>query len=253
MAKADPNNPDLVRDWGRNLLKDTSRPEAVRKQAAATVWRRLTEAKPNDAATASQVADLFRQAEFTDEAIALYKKAVELAPDSPQYREYLGEYYHTLKRTDEAKAVWKGIADGKNHNSKGLTRLGEVLGGFGYKAEAIEAIAEARKLDPESFDLRLKYADMLVEARRFQDADVELIAAEKFADDEDQRETLLGRRIACDQAAERLGATIDTLKAEVAGAKVNDPATWRRLARYAEAAPARSRGGPGGGKGGRAR
>jgi tetratricopeptide (TPR) repeat protein len=236
MAKTDPNNPDVVRDWGRTLLKDTTRPEAERKKAAATVWRRLTDTRPNDAATSAQVADLFRQAEFTDEAIALYRKAVDLAPDSPQYREYLGEYYHTLKRNDEAKAVWNAMAAGKNRNAKSLTRLGEVLGGFGYKTEAIEAIAEARKLDPDSFDLRVKYAELLVEAQRFQEADAELSGTEKLADNDDQRETLLGRRIACDQAANRLGAIIETLKADVAGAKVNDASTWRRLARYEEAA-----------------
>jgi hypothetical protein len=38
LAKADPGNPDVIRDWGRLLLKDTARPEAERKKAAAGVW-----------------------------------------------------------------------------------------------------------------------------------------------------------------------------------------------------------------------
>ena len=97
ISQTDPNNPDLVRDWGRLLLKDTTRPEAERKQAAAAVWGRLLAARPRDAATAAQVADLYRQAGQSAEAIAQYEKAVALAPDSPQYREYLGEYYHTLE------------------------------------------------------------------------------------------------------------------------------------------------------------
>src|SRR5262249_34904375 len=95
MNKAEPNNPDTIREWGRLLLRDESRPEAERKKAAAAVWRRSVEARPKDAAIAVQVADLFRQAEMPEEAIALYKKAIELAPGSPQYYEYLGEYYHT--------------------------------------------------------------------------------------------------------------------------------------------------------------
>src|SRR5262249_43162258 len=49
MAKADPNNPDTLREWGRLLLKDTARPEADRKQAAAAVWRRMADGRPKDA------------------------------------------------------------------------------------------------------------------------------------------------------------------------------------------------------------
>jgi tetratricopeptide (TPR) repeat protein len=56
-------------------------------------------------AVTAQVADLVRSAGMTDEAIALYKRAVELAPDAAQYREYLGEYYHSLKRSAEALAT----------------------------------------------------------------------------------------------------------------------------------------------------
>ncbi len=41
LVKAEPNNPDLVRDWGRLLLRDTSKPEADRKKAASAVWKRL--------------------------------------------------------------------------------------------------------------------------------------------------------------------------------------------------------------------
>ena len=65
---------------------------------AQSVWRRLTDARPKDPVIAAQVADLFRQAEMVDDAISLYLRAIELAPAAAQYREYLGEYYHTLKR-----------------------------------------------------------------------------------------------------------------------------------------------------------
>src|SRR5262249_37743628 len=100
LDKNEPNNPDTLREGGKVLLRDKDKPEADRKAAAVAAWKKLLEKKPNDAVAHAQVADLVRSAALTDEAIGLYKKAIELAPESAQYREYLGEYYHSLKRAD---------------------------------------------------------------------------------------------------------------------------------------------------------
>src|SRR5262249_52341011 len=132
LDKAEPNNPDTLRDWGGLVLRDTSKSEAARKAAAAAIWRKLIEAKPKDPVTIAQVADLFRQAEMTDHALALYRQAITLASNDAQYHEYLGEYLHALKRSDEALAAWAKIAEGANRNAKSLARLAEVFSGFGY-------------------------------------------------------------------------------------------------------------------------
>ena len=137
LDKTDKNNPDNICQWGLLILKDKSLPTADRKREAAAVWKRLTKARPDDALTATRVADLLRQAELTDEALALYRKAVELAPDEPQYREYLGQYYHSLDRRQEAVAAWQEMAAGKRHTTEYLHRLAEVLNSFGYLDESI--------------------------------------------------------------------------------------------------------------------
>ena len=54
---------------------------------------------PMTPVTTAQVADLLRQAEMTADALELYRKAATLAPANPQYREYIGEYLHNLKRS----------------------------------------------------------------------------------------------------------------------------------------------------------
>ncbi len=224
LAKAEPGNPDIIRDWGGLLLRDMSKPEAERKAAAAAVWKRMATEDVKDAVAIAQAADLLRQAEMVDDAIGL-------APDSAQYREYLGEYYHQLKRPADALATWRtGV--GKTAAEQG--RLGEVLAGFGYRKEALDPLTEAVKLAPDDFDLRLKLADLLLQLDRPLDSFTELIAASKASDSPEQAEAVLSREIKAHQAANALGGEIARLKTDLDTGKDATAARWTRLARYFE-------------------
>src|SRR5205807_9461431 len=133
-----------------------------------------------DPVVTSQVADLMRQAGASDDAVALYKKAIELAPNAAQYREYLGEYYHSLKRPAEALATWRPIADGANRNAKNLARLAEVFAGFGYRKEALAALSDAIALDKTDFNLYVSYADQLSQSEQPDEALKQLDQAAKL-------------------------------------------------------------------------
>ena len=214
LDKYEPNNPDTLRDWGRVILKDTARDEATRKKDAAAVWRRLTTAKPKDPLIASQVGELFRQAEMTDEALELYQKSISLAPDQAQYREYLGEYFHTLKRKDEAMATWRAIAEGKLKTAPNVARLAEVLASFGYLAEAVETNAEACKLDLKDFALQVKQADLLAQADQHDQALTQLAIVKKLAANDEEREAWLMRELRELQAVNKLKERIAELEKE---------------------------------------
>src|SRR5262245_42597338 len=235
MDKNEPNNPDTLREWGKLLLRDTTKPEAERKQAAVRVWRRLLDRKPKDPVTTAQGADPIRTAGQTDDAIALYQKAIELAPKEPQYREYLGEYYHVLKRPAEALAAWRPIAEGENRNAKNLARLAEVLSSFGYRKEAIAALADAVSLEKDDINLFLKYAGLLHLDGRNDDALKQLDAATKLVSNAEEAESILVEQIKIFQAIETLGARIAALKKELDAGKEPTADRWLRLARYHEA------------------
>ena len=49
LEQAEPSNPDTLRDWEPLVLRDTSKPQAERKAAASAIWRKMLDAKPNDA------------------------------------------------------------------------------------------------------------------------------------------------------------------------------------------------------------
>lgn len=236
LDKSDPNNPDYLREWGQLILRDKSRPEAARKQAAADVWRRLAAARPKDPLAATQVADLLRHAEMSDEALDYYRRASKLDPESPQYREYLGEYLHTLKRSAEALATWRDIAEGKNRNAKNLARLAEVLAGFGYLKDAVKTMGEACALENDDFARQLQYADLLTQNQQYDAALGELDQAAKLAENGEEREEVLRGQIKTFETAERLSAEIDALAKQLEEPAKANAAGWYRLARLLEAA-----------------
>ncbi len=235
LDKTDPNNPDTLREWGKMLMRDGARPEADRRAAAAAVWKRLLEKKPNDPVVTSQVADLMRSANVVDEAIALYKKAIDLAPDAAQYREYLGEYYHSLNRSAEALATWRPIAEGKNRSAKNLARLAEVFNGFGYRKEAIAAMADAITLEKDDFVLLMTYAQLLYEDGQHEPALAQIALASKRTSNPEEVEQILIAQIKVYQATEKLPDEIAALDKELIAGKDATAERWLRLARFYEA------------------
>ncbi len=230
----EPNNPDVLREWGKLLLKDTTKPEAERKQGAVAVWKRLIDRRPNDALTATQVADLFRQANLQDESLSLYRKAVELAPDSGQYREYLGEYLHSLKKPDEALVVWRGMAEGKQRNAKNLARLAEVLASFSYPAEAIKTLGDASTLDKTDFALQLRYGEMLAQNEKYDDALKQYDVVAALSKNDEEKDAVLMGRIRCRQGQDKLGEVAELLTKSLEK-DANQAEKWYELSRYREA------------------
>ena len=235
LAQASPGDADVLRDWGRAVLKDKSVESTARIAEATRIWKLILAARPDDALTTSQVADLFRQANLNDEATALYEKAVAQAPNDPQYREYLGEFYHVQKQPEKALATWKQIADGERKSALNLSRLAEVLNTFGYSKESTGYIAEAAALDPKDLSLQVRAADYHARADQFDKAfEYNAIAAALVAND-DEREQVLKQKIEVLQSARKLEEETEKL-AEALQANAGSSADqWLTLARYYEA------------------
>src|SRR5207244_5713952 len=173
-------------------------------QSALDIWNPQLYRRKADPAATAQVSDLVRGAGLTDDAIALYKKAIDYAPTAPQYREYLGEYLHNLKRKDEALAAWRPIAEGPNRTAKNLARLAEVFAGFGYRPEAIATIADALTLEKDDFNLTLRYADLLHQDQKFDVALKQLDAAGKLTNSPEDVEQVMVAQIKNFQAMDKL-------------------------------------------------
>ncbi|MDA1049521.1 MAG: DUF1583 domain-containing protein [Planctomycetota bacterium] len=235
LVESAPGNSDFVRDWGKLVLKNKELDQDARHAETTRIWNQILAARPDDALTMSQVADLFRQSNMQDEALALYQRAVAQAPNDPQYREYLGEFYHILKRPEEALATWTAIADGERHTAINVARLAEIYNSFGYLDEAILQIAEACKLDAKDFALHLKASEYHSRASKFDEALAFVGIAEKLAANAEEQDATIAQRIDVYRSSRRLDPEIDALAAKVHGNADASAEQWQLLARYCEA------------------
>jgi tetratricopeptide (TPR) repeat protein len=235
LVKSQPGNPDFLRDWGKLALRNREISEDARKKQATEIWNRMLTTRPNDALTVSQVADLFRQNKMNDEAEKLYKNAVELAPGDPQYREYLGEFLHIQKRSNEALAVWQEIAAGNRRNAVNITRLAEIYNSFGFPDKAVVEVAEAVKLDPKDLGLLIRAADYHSKAGKYDEAIAYVESAKSIAANDDEQDAVIQQRIEVLQVSQRLEPVANELLAKLRGSEKADEKDWYLAARYLEA------------------
>ncbi|MFO0943583.1 MAG: tetratricopeptide repeat protein [Pirellulales bacterium] len=235
LLKAAPNNPDYLREWGKLVMRNRERSVEQRREEAFQIWNRMIDPNAKDAVTVSQVADLCRQNQLSEKAEQLYRRAIEFAPNDPQYREYLGEFLHVQKRSDEAMKVWNEIAAGGRRNATNLARLAEVFNSFGFSDQACQQISDAVKLDAKDLSLLLKAADYHTKASKHDEALALCDQAQKIVANEDEREEVIKQRINVLQANQQL----ETLSADLLAQYKKPEAKptfeqWYEIGRYFE-------------------
>ncbi|MEI8379775.1 MAG: tetratricopeptide repeat protein, partial [Planctomycetota bacterium] len=240
MDKYEPGNAEIIRDWGRAILNGPADEPDKQKQMAAAVWRKLLTVRPNDAATAAFVADLFRQARMHDDALALYRRAIELAPDTVKYYEQIGDCQMQLKQTSEALATWRDMTAGNRRTAANLSRLSEILSRQELLPEALEAIREACEVDQKDFTLHLKYVDLLMRTNRAEEALAQSTILEKLAVTEEERDNWIERGLQVQKDLGRLAQRIVEVQKTLERSPPDDPIQeakrWQWLARAQEKA-----------------
>lgn len=233
LDRIEPHNADTLRGWGQAVWQDESQPASARRDAALAIWMRLVESKPSDAIMLLQTAELLRRYDFEAEALALYQRAINAAPNEPQYREDFGDFLLSRNRRDEALAAWREIASGDRQTHENEVRLASILHRAGEREEALRRLGDACR-DEATLPEFLKWMEWLREARRYDDLAGVLARAAKLAthDDEQQRvqqaelEWLLDSGVLFDEI----------IRAKQRGAQENSATSWHRLAVLCRAA-----------------
>ena len=163
----------------------------------------MLDAKPNDAVTTAQVADLLRQAELTDQALELYRKA---SPSHPPTRNITNTSANTfITSSGPMRPEPPGPRSPTAQSERQDTRkaLGSPLRFWIYPG-SLPPLIEAVGLEPDSFDLSLKLAGLDHRLEKFDDAESQLALAGKLAEKDEEKDAVLEARVKNDQAAGRL-------------------------------------------------
>ncbi len=236
LDRISPNHPDYVRDWGiavlnvvqaaslqlsKSIATAVTEDEGVASKLlalrnAATIWRKLVEAKPKDAVVAAQVSGLMRQAGLLDDAAQLLRRAIELAPESLPQREELGEVLDALKQKDESLAVWRSMAEGPRRTANNLAQLAHVLSRFGYRDESLTTIDAACELDRKSLELRFQQAELRRTWKQAESAMSALAAAAALANTPETFDRIVDVEVKVLLESELLTGRIEELQAELA-------------------------------------
>lgn len=236
LDRLEPKNSETLRGWGLAVLQDESQPQADRSGAALAIWMRLVDAdngnKGGPAASALpltllQTAELLRRHGFENEALGLYRRAVEAAPQEAQYREDLGEYLLLLGRRDEALSVWREIASGERATHENRVRLAQVLHRAGERDEALRVMTDACR-DEATIDELLKLAEWNSAARRAEDVASVLSRAARLAKSDDEQQCVQHAELDWLIASNKLFDEI--ARAKQRAEKDRTAASWQRLA-----------------------
>lgn len=153
-------NADVVERYADALLRDESRSLEERERLASEVWKGLLNKRADDAFTVMRVAEFMKTLSNPEEARELYAKCIELQPESPEYREYFGEFLFSIGEKDEAKAQWEQIAFGPRRSRDNLIRLHDVFVRYGYLENAIECMREVCERQPTDLQI-LNFIELL--------------------------------------------------------------------------------------------
>ncbi|MBU1913182.1 MAG: tetratricopeptide repeat protein [Candidatus Omnitrophica bacterium] len=84
----------------------------------------------------SMMADEYGRQKKTDEAIALYEKALKILPDNEDFLNRLGDLYNQKENYAKAAEIYKKMADAKPDNVWNFQRLSDAYTRAGDKAKA---------------------------------------------------------------------------------------------------------------------
>ena len=115
---------------------------------AVACYRRALELSPDFAEAHGNLGDAFQDQGKLDEAVACYRRALELKPDFAEAHSNLGNAFKDLGKLDEAVACYRRALELKPDYAEAHNNLGNAFKDQGKLAEAVACYRRALELKP---------------------------------------------------------------------------------------------------------
>jgi tetratricopeptide (TPR) repeat protein len=165
----DPTEPRYWETLGDALWLKTQPPTPESKKATLDAWAHIAPADSKEVAAILRVADLSRDHDLNDEALAGYQRALALSPDANDIREKAVKLLVDLKREDEAWKLLDQMTDGNLATAANFLKLATLDQQFDRKDAQEQAIQKGLALEPANFDLLSMEWTRLAEAQKWSD------------------------------------------------------------------------------------
>lgn len=131
--------------------------EAGRTEEALALYSRALQLLPDDAATHSNIARIYTQMGRTEEAFRHYRRALELKPDLHGAWINMGLLYQSQRNFVEAEECFKEALKYDPVNYMAHNNLGAMYALTGRMSDAVDCFARALEIAPHRDDIRANY------------------------------------------------------------------------------------------------
>lgn len=141
-----------------------------RHEEALAAFRRVTDARPNDATAHYNMGNLLNRMGKPDEAAAAFRRAAALSPDFVEAHANLGAALHLAKRYDNAVAAYRRALEIEPDSAELHHNLGAVHRATGKHDAAAECYRQAVQRSPDRLDFQERLAATLQDLGAYEEA-----------------------------------------------------------------------------------
>jgi tetratricopeptide (TPR) repeat protein len=137
---------------------------------AMAQYRKVLEIKPDHAEAHYNLGNALAKGGRFDEAMAQYRKALEIKPDHAEAHNNLGTAFVRLGRFDEAMAQYRKALEIKPNYAEAHYNLGTAFAGLGRFDEAVAQYRKALEIKPDYAEAHNNLGSAFVRLGRFDEA-----------------------------------------------------------------------------------
>ncbi len=159
-----PSHPVGVQHLAQLLL------DAGRGREAVALLEKETDSEDAGAHTVALLGEAYAQLNQHAKAEAAYRRATELEPGEPAYRQRLARSLSDQGKTEEAIEQYKKLVELNSRDAESFLRLAQEYRKLGRLDEAEQSVVQARQLAPGSLEVIYNEALIYESQGRFEDS-----------------------------------------------------------------------------------